>query len=60
MRRGELGGAEHLRVMVRAAAIARHEHPVRPRSTAATLWRGGMRIPLRLNPLDRLDRAGRA
>ncbi|MGW6376693.1 HD domain-containing protein [Rhodococcus sp. NPDC055112] len=35
-------------------ALARHESRVRPRSTMAVLWRGGMRIPLRLNPLDRL------
>jgi hypothetical protein len=35
-------------------ALARHESRVRPRSTVAVLWRGGMRIPLRLNPLDRL------
>ncbi|TQF75053.1 HD domain-containing protein [Rhodococcus spelaei] len=34
-------------------ALARHESKVRPRSTIAVLWHGGMRIPLRLNPLDR-------
>ena len=34
--------------------LARHENRVRPRSTVAVLWRSGMRIPLRLNPLDHL------
>ncbi|MFC7451377.1 HD domain-containing protein [Rhodococcus daqingensis] len=39
------------------AQLARHESRVRPRSAIAVLWRGGMRIPLRLNPLDRLGDA---
>lgn len=36
------------------AELARRESQIRPRSTVAALWRSGMRIPLRLNPLDRL------
>lgn len=36
------------------AELARRESRVRPRSTVAVLWRTGMRIPLRLNPLERL------
>lgn len=35
------------------AAAMRHEARVRPRSTAATLWRAGMPIAIALNPLDR-------
>ncbi|MFC0037805.1 HD domain-containing protein [Actinomadura rayongensis] len=31
----------------------RHEAAVRPRSRAAVAWRLGMRVPLRLNPLNR-------
>ncbi|NLU82386.1 phosphohydrolase [Rhodococcus sp. HNM0569] len=31
----------------------RHERSVRPRSSAAVLWRAGMIVPLRVNPLDR-------
>ncbi|PKV98461.1 HD domain-containing protein [Nocardia fluminea] len=35
------------------AAAMRAEARVRPRSTAATLWRSGMPIAIALNPLDR-------
>ncbi|MGY0498558.1 HD domain-containing protein [Nocardia sp. FBN12] len=35
------------------AAAMRQEARIRPRSTAATLWRSGMPIAIALNPLDR-------
>ncbi|MEV4207966.1 hypothetical protein [Nocardia salmonicida] len=34
-------------------ATMRDEARIRPRSTAATLWRSGMRVAITLNPLDR-------
>ena len=35
------------------STLMRYEAHTRPRSTAATLWRGGMRLAIALNPLDR-------
>ncbi|MET9489807.1 phosphohydrolase [Nocardia sp. NPDC006630] len=41
------------------AAMMRYERSVRPRSTAAVLWRGGLAAVLAINPLDRVPAPGK-